>query len=94
MSFWGKTGGEEAGAKGELSVLIGLQSIRISMYLRLEGGAALEEASSSASLPLFRPPGASPRLAEDMFGRSGELLVVSDVVRRLPCIVGDTSYVL
>ncbi len=46
------------------------------MHLRLDGGAAEEEAtSSSASLVRFRPPAAGrPRFAADMLGRSGELL--------------------
>jgi hypothetical protein len=41
--------------------------------VRLEGGAALEEASSSASLFRLRPPDGAPRLAEDMLNSGGEL---------------------
>jgi len=48
--------------------------------VRLEGGAAFEEASSSASLPRFRPPDRAPRLAEDMLNSGGELLYVSIMV--------------
>lgn len=47
--------------------------------VRLEGGAALEEASSSASLPRLRPPDGAPRLAEFMLGCNGELVDVSEV---------------
>lgn len=40
--------------------------------LRLDGGAAGVEASSSASRPRFRPPGvARPRFAADMLDRKG-----------------------
>jgi hypothetical protein len=42
-------------------------------HIRLEGGAALEEASSSASLPRLRPPGGGARFAEDMLDCGGEL---------------------
>ena len=48
--------------------------------IRLEGGAALEDTSSSASLPRLRPPEGAPRLAADMLGCNGELVDVSDVL--------------
>ena len=56
------------------------QSRRTSLNIRLEGGAALEDASSSASLPRLRPPEGAPRLAADMLGCNGELVSVSDVL--------------
>lgn len=47
--------------------------------IRLDGGAALEEASSS-SLPRLRPPCGGPRFAADMLSCSGgELFNVSGV---------------
>ena len=72
-SFCGKTGGDDAGA---VRISADVRFYYREACLRLEGGAAEEEGrlSSSASLPLFRPPGVwRPRLAADMLGRSGEL---------------------
>ena len=66
-----------------------LSCSQISVYLRLEGGAADDEGtSSSVSRPRFRPLAIGrPRLAADMLGRSGELEQVSHA-RRLFNTIG------
>lgn len=64
------------------------------LYTRLEGGAGEESTiSSSTSRPRLRaPPGTRrPRLAEDMFERSGELYGQPQSQRRLQ--ISFTSYV-
>lgn len=55
--------------------------LQIRPDIRLEGGAALEDTSSSASLPRLRPPEGAPRLAADMLGCNGELVEVSDMLQ-------------
>lgn len=76
----------------------------IRLNIRLEGGAAFEEASSSGSLPRLRPPCGGPRFAADMLLCSGELWVVSDIVLEYRsnlsitscgmCVVGEGLFVL
>ena len=66
----------EHGRRGSGSWMLPLAWIAIISFfarphIRLEGGAALEEASSSASLPRLRPPA---RFAEDILACGGELL--------------------
>jgi hypothetical protein len=48
-----------------------------SLHLRLDGGCAAEERTSSSSLARLLPLllGPAPRFAEDMLERSGELMV-------------------
>ena len=73
-SLKGRTGGDEGGTEGHQKYVA--RNV-VSWHLRLDGGATVDDGtSSSASRDRFLPRAfAVPRFAADMFGLSGDLQV-------------------